>query len=159
MGNLIFFLLIILFIGVFPLGAYLARSIRDRKPITDTLDGEWIKEKTLDRPHDWWEAQRGRFNIGLLVGGVGYFILYLILYFPYLQFYYGSTQAIISALLFLAVVYLIYMGVANLFYNLGVMYETMRQPAKLDQYRQRAFRMAFWLAIIIPYLTLLFYYF
>lgn len=149
-------LLLLLLVGIFPLSAYLAHTMRETKAPINTLDGEWLQEATSPSPYDWWERQRGKFNISLLWGGGIVMILYTILYHQYLFNPYTSLRFGLMSILFMVVIYLIYMGVANLFYNLGVMLETLLEPRDIFHYRHSAFGVATWCAIGLPIGALIF---
>lgn len=155
MGSFIFLLLLTLLVGIFPLSIYLIKTLKLPSKSPSTLDGDLISEKKASSNQQWWEDQRGRFNMGLIYGGIIAFGLYL---FSFILAVYPSaffeTQNLFS-FLFIVVGYLIYMGVANLFYYLGPIFETVLKPIDTVAFRDRFFKIGYWFAILLPFLALI----
>jgi len=155
MASIAFFLLAILLIGVLPLSIYLLRSMQQGRKRSGSLDEDMALRGEGAEAVEWWEERRSLFNRSLLAAGLFviafyYFLLQLRLASAELSFRFSWRN-----FLFLLVLYLIYMGIANLVYNVGVFAEQSRQPAALSDYRQRSFRLIYWAAIIAPFIFVL----
>lgn len=157
MGVLVLFMIAILAAGVFPLSFYLVRTMQGEKPREGrTLDEEFTRPPHKDGAFDWWEAQRGPFNRSLLVVGV----MIVLLYYGFIEMGLGKYRfATLEfnwwALFLQLVLYLIYMGIANLLYNAGMIVESMRKPMVAMDYRRRAYQLIFWSGMAAPFLFLL----
>ncbi len=157
MGILVLFMIAVLLAGIFPLSLYLLRTMRGEKPREGaTLDEELARPPGKDEAFDWWEARRGPFNRALLFTGV----LVVFLYYAIIQAGLGKYQFAAFtfnwwALFFQLVLYLIYMGIANLLYNTGLIVESMRKPPAVPAYRQRAYQLIFWTGVAAPFLFLI----
>ena len=154
MRSFVLLLLLTLIIGIFPLSVYLLKTLRGPSKDSSTLDSDLIQEKKLSGPHQWWEDRRGKYNYGLLSSGLVAFSLYLITYFlVYHSVNFFSAPSLFS-FLFIIVSYLIYMGVANLFYNLGHIIETALKPTDKPTFRNRFFIIGYWVSVSLPFLAL-----
>lgn len=157
MGVLVLFMIAVLAAGVFPLSLYLVRTMQGEKPPEgNTLDEELARPHSKDDAFDWWEARRGPFNRALLFNG----ILAVLLYYAIIEAGLGKYQFATFAfnwwaLFFQFVLYLIYMGIANLLYNIGLIVESMRKPPAVAVYRERAYGLIFWLGMAAPLAFLL----
>ena len=155
MGSFILLLLITLLVGIFPLSIYLIKTLKSPAKSPSTLDSDLITEKKANTNQQWWEDQRSRFNMGLVYAGFIAFGLYLFSFF--LSVYpvaFLEAQDLFS-FLFIAVAYLIYMGVANLFYNLGPICEAVLKPKNLATFRNRFFNIGYWISILLPFLAVI----
>jgi hypothetical protein len=47
------------------------------------------------------------------------------------------------------------MGIANLLYNIGVFVEQAQQPSAPSVYRHRTFQLIYWMAIVAPFVVVL----
>lgn len=153
------FLFIVLLIGVLPLSIFLIRSLQQGPKRQQTLDEDLLIKGEGADAVEWWEAKRGAFNRGLLTAGVlviafYYFLLQLRLQAAGLE---PPLRFNIRNFIFLMVLYLIYMGVANLLYNIGFFTEQARQPKERHDYRQLLYRVVYWVAIVAPFLFVLFH--
>ena len=99
---------------------------------------------------DWWRRQRLRYNIGLLLAGVVAFIVYAAVVdrrssscpgFEITAF----TTALQGAGFLLAV------GTANLFYNLGRWSEIRLSPRDVHRYRRWAFGAGLAFSVVLPF--------
>ena len=157
MGVLALFMIAILAAGIFPLSLYLVRTMHREKPREGrTLDEELIHPSAKDDGFEWWEAQRGPFNRALLFVG----ILVVALYYGMIRggfgkYHFASFEFSWWGLFFQAVLYLIYMGIANLLYNTGLIVESMRKPLAPMAFRQQAYQLIFWVGVAAPFVCLL----
>ena len=109
----------------------------------------------------WWKDHRKIYNKGLLISGAVSFLLYVLV----VEFYANPKGAEIEisllTILFQGIGYLVAIGVANLFYNLGGTSEKLINPKQIDSYRNIVFRIGYYLSLLLPLLipiTLLFVY-
>ena len=151
------FMIIILAAGIFPLSLYLVRTMQGEKPREGhTLDEELTRAPSKDDAFDWWEAQRGPFNRSLLFVG----IMVVVLYYAIIQmglgkYRFASFEFNWWSLFFQAVLFLIYMGIANLLYNIGLIAESIRKPLAILPFRRKAYQLIFWSGMVAPFLFLL----
>ncbi len=146
----------ILAAGIFPLSLYLVRTMQGEKPREGrTLDEELTRPLSQDDAFEWWEARRGPFNRSLLLVGFMVVLLYYgIIEMGLGKYRFATLELNWWALFFQVVLYLIYMGIANLLYNAGLIVESMRKPVALMAYRQRAYQLIFWAGMAAPFLFL-----
>jgi magnesium-transporting ATPase (P-type) len=98
----------------------------------------------------WWAARRFRYNIALAVAGVVAFITYVIVL--------GSrcadtpgVEVTLFTTLFQGIGYLLAMGLANLFYQLGPRLERFVESSSLPVYRAWAFRAGLAFSVALPF--------
>lgn len=99
----------------------------------------------------WWSSQRSKYNRGLVIAGITAFITYAIV---------GSIlfandtafEITIFTTAFQGIGYLIMMGVANLFYNLGPLADSMFNNTNDEKFRQRLFNLGYWFSFGLPFL-------
>lgn len=151
-GVLIITMAIILVMGILPLSIYLLHTMQGREPeSSETLDEEMTQGQPANEPFEWWEARRGRFNRGLAMAGVvSGVVYYLLLYFQMKWYGFAGFRFNWVSFGFQFIAYLVYMGVANLVYNLGLILEHVRQPAEPVAFRQRLFGWLYGLALAAP---------
>lgn len=157
MGSYVLLLLLTLAIGILPLSVYLIKTLRlpQKEKDNAALDSDLIREKKFSAPHRWWEDQRGKYNYGLLFSGLLAFSLYFLSYILFYKpvSFIGPPE--LFSFLFIIVSYLIYMGVANLFYNLGSIGESVLKPQNKQVFRHRFFNIGYWISILLPFFVLL----
>lgn len=100
----------------------------------------------------WWERRRLRYNVGLLMAGILAFVLYLVVYFAFSSKLPMEIDVTIFTILFQAVGYSFYILVANIFYCLGALLESLPRIRSLESHRQTAFTFGFWLSVALPFL-------
>ena len=152
------FLMLVLLVGILPLSIFLIRSLQRGPKRGEALDEELTVKGEGAESVEWWEAKRSDFNRSLLAAGV------LVIAFYYLLLHLRLTSAGLEPLrfdlrnfIFLLVLYLIYMGVANLLYNIGFFTEQARKADNRLDNRQRIYRAIYWAAIVAPFLFVLFH--
>jgi hypothetical protein len=98
----------------------------------------------------WWSARRRRYNVGLVVAGIGAFIAYVVVI---TVFSYAIPGAEITnfTTVFQGLGYLVCMAIAHVFYQLGPMSERWLHPADSDAYRRATFAFGFWLSVALPF--------
>jgi heme A synthase len=153
-------IIFILLTGIFPLTIYLVRVMQRKDPYADDartpLDAAMTKEIKGDPARLWWENKRSRYNKHLFLAGIFAIALYYSLIFAEIGSYqlYQFTFSVWH-FIFVVILYLIYMGIANLVYNIGMMAEQINKPLYPVDYRQKVYR---WIALVMtvaPYLLIL----
>lgn len=102
----------------------------------------------------WWEGRRLRYNIGLVAAGWAAWALAATAIWtlaPLLPFRTDNPEVTLFTVLIQGVLYLLIMGVANLFYLLGPLSEAVLRPVDVDVYRRRMFGLGFWLSVALPF--------
>ena len=98
----------------------------------------------------WWQARRLRYNLILAVAGWIAYAAGLGVNYAFGHPMWRDWRGGLGMTLFLGVVYLIVMGVANVLYLLGPAVESWVRPADVDRYRRNAFAMGAWGSLIVP---------
>lgn len=100
----------------------------------------------------WWEARRLRYNVALALAGSAAYALYWGLLLTYNAPLFLDWRQILAQTLFLGAGYLGVMGIANIFYVLGVLTESIAKPEDVDHFRERTWAIGFWGSIALPFL-------
>ncbi len=113
-----------------------------------------INDSNIDKQiptMNWWNKKRIKYNIGLIKSGFLAFICYaLVVQFmiipkdPYAEITHFTT-------LFQGVGYLIMMLIANIFFFLGPITESIVKPIDVDRFRKRTFGFGYWFSFILPF--------
>lgn len=155
---LLIILLLLILAGIFPLSIYLSTQFYQERPdASQILDAEFFQPNQNELTQGWWESKRPLFNQCLVVAGLCAFLCYHLL---------SKTDAggfridDPSAYFFLlqVITYLIYMGVANLFFNLGPILETGYQMEDPTLYRKSALHRMIAIAMLLPLMTAIAFY-
>lgn len=99
----------------------------------------------------WWAANRLKYNKGLVISGITAFMCYALI---------GSTlfsddlgfEITIFTTVFQGVGYLIMIGIANLFYNLGHFVEILFNKSNSNKFRKQLFNLGYWFSVGLPFL-------
>lgn len=103
---------------------------------------------------EWWRKKRLNYNVGLLISGILAFILYVIV----VEFIVIKSEKnwegelTIFTILLQGIGYLIMIGIANLFYYLGSVSESIIEPKNSGKYRNLAYNIGYWFSCGIPFL-------
>ena len=155
------FLLAIILLGILPLGFFLFRSLNHgRESNIHTLDEDLLEDRKHQKSQEWWEQQRSKFNWSLLIAGVVAFILNSFL-LPLVvadmpQFGWGRN---LFLLLLQLLTYLIYIGVANVFFSIGPLVENVIQLNDINRYRNICFKILQATFVLIPQVIVFFLFF
>jgi len=106
----------------------------------------------ITHSHEWWEAGRLKYNIGLVVSGIAAFICYGIV----IEIYGKNDPEVeitIFTTAFQAVGYLFMMLIANVFYCLGEFTEKRIQPDNVSAFRTVTYTLGFWFSVCLPFLA------
>ena len=109
----------------------------------------WNNEKS-DRKK-WWSEKRLKYNIGLIISGFLAFIAYSIVV-EYVIPPAPDVEITLFTIIFQGIGYLIMMGIANIFYNIGEFSEKIIKPKNVDRFRKRTFNIGFWISCGLPFL-------
>jgi len=112
----------------------------------------WNKERELSI--EWWSKMRLKYNLGLIFSGILAFILYAIVVelVVFKSSKNGEVEITLFTTIFQGIGYLIMIGIANLFYNLGAISERLVKPKNTTEYRNRIFDLGFWFSFCLPFL-------
>ena len=151
-GALFIVLAVIMGLGILPLFIYLLHSIQGREPeASETLDAEMTKGQSVNEPFEWWEARRSRFNRGLALAGMAAMMLYYVLQYHEFKWYrFSEFQFNWLFFCFQLAAYMVYMGLANLIYNLGLILESMWPPVGLPAFRLKLFGWLYGVGVGVP---------
>lgn len=121
----------------------------------------WNNDKELRL--EWWNKMRRKYNSGLIISGIIAFILYLVVveFIVLKSSENWDGEITIFTLFFQGIGYLIMIGLANLFYNLGAISERIIKPNNIFEYRNRTYNLGFWFSVCLPFIipiSLLVYY-
>jgi len=108
---------------------------------------------TQSQIKDWWRERRTEYNVGLAVSGMLAFILYVISGVRLIMPYDDEFEITLFTIVFQAVGYLFMIGVANLFYFFGVLYDLASNKDNTSQFRKKLFKLGFWISVSIPFLA------
>jgi len=100
---------------------------------------------------EWWSRKRLKYNIGLVIAGIAAFVCYCIAFSLVSHKLGPEAEITIFTTLFQGIAYLIMIGIANLFYNLGSFVEKRLELRNVGQYRRTAFSLGFWGSVALPF--------
>jgi hypothetical protein len=98
----------------------------------------------------WWASRRRRYNLALVAAGVLAFICYLAAFELRCANTPGAEVTLFTTL-FQGITYLLAMGLANLFYQLGPGLERFVEPSLRPDYRRWAFRAGLAFSVALPF--------
>ena len=95
-------------------------------------------------PKNWWETNRPRYNIGLIISGcIAYFIFFVLE---------GYKNCTLFTLIFQGIGSLFIIGIANLFYFLGLFTDKIFNKKDSIVFRKRLFNLGFGFSILLPFI-------
>ena len=109
----------------------------------------WNNEKTERKK--WWSEKRLKYNVGLVVSGFLAFFVYCVVV-KYVIPPAPDVEITLFTIIFQGIGYLIMIGIANIFYNIGEFSEKIIKPKNIEQYRNRTFHLGFWFSCGLPFL-------
>lgn len=109
--------------------------------------------KTKSR-NEWWKNKRWNYNLGLILSGIlAFFLYFIVVEFIVLKSEKNwAGELSVFSITFQGIGYLIMIGVANIFYNLGLISELIIKPKNPDKYRELIYKLGFWFSFSIPLL-------
>ena len=108
----------------------------------------------LSAAKQWWWRNRLKYNIGLIIAGFIAFMLYCILG-PIIIAPHEEFEETLFEMAFQGVAYLIMMGIANVFYTLGLIIDCSFNENNSQLFRERLFRLGYWFSFALPILLIL----
>ncbi|MDO1512371.1 hypothetical protein Q2T41_06850 [Maribacter confluentis] len=108
----------------------------------------------------WWSEKRLKYNLGLIISGFLAFIAYSLVV-QYVIPPAPDVEITLFTIIFQGIAYLIMMGIANVFYNIGQFSEKIIKPKNVDGFRKWTFNIGFWISCFLPFsipIILLVYY-
>ena len=110
------------------------------------------ENQAKDQITQWWESRRWKYNLGLIAAGILAFILYALFGITLIMPYDQEFEITLFTIIFQGFGYLVLMGIANLFYNLGAQYDRKYNISNDPKYRERLFKKGFWFSVLLPFL-------
>ena len=100
----------------------------------------------------WWNKRRRKYNYGLIVSGILAFALYIfVVEFIVLKSEKNwDGELTLFSFAFQMIGFIVLVGIANLFYNLGAFSERLVKPKNIEQYRRRIFSIGYWYSCLLP---------
>ena len=116
----------------------------------------WNTEKEIR--NNWWNSNRLKYNIGIIISGIVSFILYLIIveFVVLKSSKHWEGEITIFSLFFQGFGFLIMLSIANIFYYLGSFSEKIIRPKNIEKYRNRMFNLGYWFSLSLPMLIPIF---
>lgn len=99
----------------------------------------------------WWNKNRLKYNIGLVISGILAFICYVVVLEIIVMPNNHEAEFTIFTILIQGTGYLIMMLLANLFYYLGPLSEELVRPGNVTKYRKVVFSLGYWFSFILPF--------
>jgi hypothetical protein len=100
----------------------------------------------------WWGARRLRYNVALVLAGLGAFIAYVALAWAF-EDRLNRVEVTAFTAAFQAIGYAVAMAVANLCYFLGPLSERVVRPADVGSYRNATYNLGLWFSVALPFLV------
>lgn len=108
-------------------------------------------QQTGQAINKWWASRRLKYNKGLVIAGLTAFLLYAILGSLLIAPYDRDFEITLFTLFFQGIGYLFMMGMANLFYGLGVFVDKNYNKSNDEKFRQKLFNLGFWFSFALPF--------
>lgn len=98
---------------------------------------------------EWWNGRRLYYNFSLVVAGI-------VAYLCYVAVLCGNTDVIPDADIGFWIIpqgigYLFMIGIANLCFFAGPIFETSIQPENVDRFRKICYRTGYWFSVLLPF--------
>lgn len=111
-------------------------------------------DKSIERKSkEWWAFKRKKYNLGLLVAGLGAFICYVIVGTIFIMPYDQEFEIILFTTIFQGVGYLIMLSIANIFYGLGYWVDSRLNKNNSLEFRVKLFNAGYWFSICLPFIV------
>lgn len=102
----------------------------------------------------WWWSQRSKYNRGLIISGFIAFLLYNFLG-ELIIAKYEEFEETIFEMAFQDGIYLFFMIMANLFYTLGWIIDSLFNKSNSSHFREKLFALGYWSSFALPILFIL----
>jgi hypothetical protein len=98
----------------------------------------------------WWSAHRLRYNVGLLLGGLVAFLLYVTFAWTFAHRF-NQLEITAFTIAFQALAFAVVVVIANVCYFLGPLVERIVKPSDVVKFRLRTFNLGFWFSVLLPF--------
>lgn len=99
----------------------------------------------------WWNEKRLFYNISLIISGIIAFILYVLLGNILIVPYENDFEITLFTTVFQGFGYLIMICFANLFYNLGYLFDKKFNTHNSEKFRKKIFNLGYWFSDALPF--------
>jgi hypothetical protein len=101
---------------------------------------------------EWWQRRRFQYNNLLASAGIVAFIFYAILGSLLIAPYVDDFEITFFTIVSQGIGYLIMMGIANVFYNLGYWVDEKYNRNNTDEFRTMLYKLGCWFSCFLPFL-------
>ena len=101
--------------------------------------------------NQWWGARRKRYNIALILAGLGAFAAYATIASMFHD-HFNQLEITVFTIVFQTIGYALAMAVANVCYFLGPVTERLIRPADVNSYRKITYRLGLLFSVLLPFL-------
>ncbi|WP_454803503.1 hypothetical protein [Mucilaginibacter phyllosphaerae] len=105
-----------------------------------------------DHKRNWWRKRRLQYNNFLATAGIVAFFCYAILGSLLIAPYVNDFEITLFTIMFQGIGYLIMMGVANIFYNLGYWIDKKYNNKNSETFRSNLYKLGCWFSCSLPFL-------
>lgn len=98
----------------------------------------------------WWNKRRLHYNVSLICAGILAFICYVMVIYTSGDVI-PDAEITIFTTLFQGIGYLILIGLANIFFFAGPIFEKLIKPKNVIRYRTIAYKMGYWFSVLLPF--------
>ena len=112
-----------------------------------------LKIKEIQGNETFWKKKRLKYNVGLIVAAIIAFIASVILGTYLIMPYDNEFEITLFALFFQGILFIIFVGIANLFYNLGYIVDKHYNKRNSETFRLRLYNLGFWFSVGVPFLV------
>lgn len=99
----------------------------------------------------WWKSKRRRYNLGLVLAGIGAFLCYCVVADIFIIPYDSDFEINLLTTIAQGIGYLVMIGIANLFYFLGYWADVTFNKNDSVSFRVNLFNMGFWFSFALPF--------
>ncbi len=107
--------------------------------------------KTNETSRNWWERHRAKYNLALILAGIGAFICYGVVLEIFGARLGPDAEITILTTLIQGVGYYFGIFLANIFYFIGPISEEILKPKDVHRYRKYAYGMGYWGSVALPF--------
>jgi hypothetical protein len=108
-------------------------------------------EHIIQLKKDWWRKRRFQYNKGIIMAGITAFIAYCIVDEIYIAPH-EEFEVTLFTIAFQGLGYLMMMGIANLFYNLGYVADRLFNKKNKEVFRKNLYGVGYWFSFCLPFL-------
>lgn len=113
---------------------------------------ETIEKFSEQTAKEWWDSRRKKYNSGLVKAGILAFMCFVFVGTNYIMPFDSEFEITLFTTFFQGIGYLIMMGIANQFYNLGYWADATFNKKNTLKFRTRLFNTGYWFSFCFPFL-------